>query len=69
MLPPTIAPGGMSINEIYDMFPIKGAPAPARALVRRTSSRCWPCTHSAHGRTLLLLDEISEGLAPVIVQS
>jgi branched-chain amino acid transport system ATP-binding protein len=32
------------------------------------SSRCSPCTHPAH-RARLLLDEISEGLAPVIVQA
>jgi branched-chain amino acid transport system ATP-binding protein len=34
------------------------------------SSKCWRLrAYCAHGARLLLLDEISEGLAPVIVQA
>jgi branched-chain amino acid transport system ATP-binding protein len=70
LLPPVVAPGGMSIDEIYGMFPnlkerretqgtrLSGGEQQMLAVARilRTGAR------------LLLLDEISEGLAPVIVQ-
>ena len=70
-LPPVVAAGGMSIDEIYGMFPnlaerratqgtrLSGGEQQMLAVARvlRTGAR------------LLLLDEISEGLAPVIVQA
>ena len=68
MLPPVIAPGGMTVDEMFpNLYERRSSPGTrlsggeqqmlAVGRILRTGAKC------------LLLDEISEGLAPVIVQA
>jgi branched-chain amino acid transport system ATP-binding protein len=70
MLPRVTGPGGMSLDEIYGMFPnlAERADSPGTRLSGGEQQMLAVARILRTGARLLLLDEISEGLAPVIVQ-
>jgi branched-chain amino acid transport system ATP-binding protein len=70
MLPPQIAQGGMTVDEIYTLFPNlkERARSPGTKLSGGEQQMLAIGRILRTGAKLLLLDEPSEGLAPVIVQ-
>ncbi len=71
LLPPVVQSGGMTVDEIYGMFPNlhERRKSPGTRLSGGEQQMLAMARILRTGARLLLLDEITEGLAPVIVQA